>query len=418
VIITVKHRDLALVCKLLATVAPKRSATLPILETVRVESTGECVHLDVLRFVGEAAVRLRATLALSADPGLLAVRFRDLREATKGGSRYGYDDTTLHVDGDQLEVTGQAVKGGRLALADPADWPDPIDPAWQPWATLPGSAVPWLGAVATAAAGAEEDERESPRIALGGVQLRTDPKRGTLTAAATNSYRLHTVTKPAKEVADGLTRLVPAEAVKALAAAASLLEDAHYDAAELPLTLEQTDTAVRMRFGPVTLTTTTINAAFPNWQQLVPTPGTRDGELAIAVTDPRRLVDLLGKLPKAILDANTPLKLTFAGGGATAEANVGQHSGGNGWTMHATATLPMALPDAPTGMVAYNPLFLRDLFAAAAAGWPPHGLTFHVIADGWKPALLTERDGTDGDGFAGLIMQVRLPEQGTADGQA
>jgi hypothetical protein len=171
-----------------------------------------------------------------------------------------------------------------------------------------------------------------------------------------------------------------------------------------------------MRFGPVTLTPTTINADFPDWQRLIATPGTREGELAVTVTDPGRLVGLLDKLPKAIVDAKTPLKLTFAGGGATAEANVGEHSGGNGWTVNAAAPLPMAPPDTATGVAAYNPLFLRDLVAAGAARWRRHRLTFHVIADGCKPALLTEPDGTDADGFTGLIMQVRLPEQGAADG--
>jgi DNA polymerase III beta subunit, central domain len=396
--LTVKHRELALVCKLLATVAPSRAATMPILETVRLKSTGTHVHLDALRFVGDHAVQLRVTLDLPADPGVLAVRLKDLREAIKGGSRY--DDVTLHVLAgiDRLEVTGAGVKGGRLRLADPADWPKPIGGRWRPWVTLPGSAVPWLGAVGAAAA-AEDDTR----VALTGVQLRTNAAHGTLTATTTNSYLLHTVTKTAKEVAAAAERLVPAAAVRALAETAGLLEDARRHHAELTCTIEHADAAVRVAYGPITLTATTISAAFPNWEQLIPEPGTREGEVAVQVTDPGRLVDLLDTLPKQLLDPGVPLRLTFADGGATGEVHA-QVGAGNGWTVKAAASLPLNLPDTAAGTVAYNPLLLRDLLAAGATGWRRRDLTFHVIPDGLKPALLT-----DGDGFRGLLMPVRLP---------
>jgi hypothetical protein len=405
--LTVKHRDLALVCKLLATLAPARAATMPILESVRLDSTGERVHLDVLRLAGEHAVQLRVTLTAQADPGVLAVRLKDLREAIKGGSRY--DDVTLRVRAglERLEVAGRSVRGGQLRLANPADWPKSIGGRWRPWVTLPGSAVPWLGAISVAAA-AEDDER----VALTGVQLRTDAAHGTLTATAVNGYLLHTVTKPAKEVATAAERLVPAVAVKALAEAVGLVDDARRHQPELPLTLERTDRALRWAYGPVTLTTTTMTATFPKWERLVPSPGARQGEVAVQVTDPGRLVDLLDTLPKEVLERGVPLTITFAGGGTTAEVTT-QLGTGNGWTVTAAASLPMHLPDTVAGAITHNPLLLGDLLAAGATGWRHRELTIHVIPDGLKPALLT-----NGDGFTGVLMPVRLRASEAADAHA
>jgi DNA polymerase III subunit beta len=289
-----------------------------------------------------------------------------------------FADAPVEVDADEsrIEITcGRATFHVRGMQAD--DFPTLTGPAEDaPQGVLKADAFArMVGQVARAAA------TDEGRPVLTGVLL--EAAGGSLTAAATDSYRLAVRTLPWEEPVEG-TALVPARSLQEAAKGAS-------DAGG-SVTVAIEDGQVSFLFGDRRLTTKLIEGTFPNYRALLP-----DGYETSVVVDRADLVEALQRVAIVALgQANTPVSLTFGDGSVDLQAS-------NQETGDAAEALPAEIEgDGLT--IAFNPGFL--LAGLEATGTEKIRIE---LRDGLKPAVL--RPATDDgpvDDLTYLLMPVRV----------
>lgn len=218
------------------------------------------------------------------------------------------------------------------------------------------------------------------RPVLTGVRL--EATAGTLTAAATDSYRLAVRTLRWEQGVHG-EALVPARALSEAAKAAG------ETGGEVTVVLEPGQ--VTFLFGGRRLTTRLIEGNFPDYRQLLP-----DEHETRVTVDRALLADALQRVAVVALgQANTPASFRFEEGTIELSA-VNQEVG------DAVESLPAEI-DGEALTIAFNPMFL--LTGLEAAG------TEQVVIelrDGLKPAVVRPSGEGTTDEFVYLLMPVRI----------
>lgn len=290
-----------------------------------------------------------------------------------------FPDQPVQIDAstDRVEITcGRASFRVRAMTAE--DFPTLAEPAPDaPAGTLKADAFARLVSQVARAASGDEG-----RPVLTGVHL--DASAGTLTAAATDSYRLAVRSLAWEDAVEG-SALVPARSLQEAAKAASEV------GGTVSVVVE--DGQVSFLFGGRRLTTKLIEGSFPNFRALLP-----DAHETSVVVERAALVEALQRVAiVAMGQANTPVTLTFEEGQVDLQAT-------NQETGDAAEALPAEV-DGPGLSIAFNPTFLL-------AGLEATGTTRIRIElrDGLKPAVLRpQADGDEAtDDLTYLLMPMRV----------
>lgn len=292
-------------------------------------------------------------------------------------ARFPNAPVELSAEQDRAEITcGRATFHVRCMAAE--DFPQlavPADDA--PRGVLRADAFSRL--VAQVARAASTDEG---RPVLTGVQLTA--QGDTLTAAATDSYRLAVRSLAWEEAVEG-SALVPSRSLQEAAKAASEVGGA--------VTVILEDGQVSFLLGDRRLTTKLIERSFPAYQALLPS----QHETSVVV-DRAGLVEALQRVSiVAMGQANTPVSLTFADGAVELQA-----------TNQEMGDAAEALPAEVSGdglTIAFNPTFL--LAGLEATGTERIRIE---LRDGLKPAVLhpVAADGEITDDLTYLLMPMKV----------
>lgn len=348
-------------------------ATLPALSGVRLEVRGDRLELsstdlDISSVLSVAVHAEREGVALV--PGrLLGDVVRSLPNAA----------VEAEVEGEELHLScGRAEFHLRLMPVE--DFPALPEPSPQaPSAVM--KAEEFARTVAQVARAASADDA---RPVLTGVQL--EATSGSLTAAATDSYRLSVRTVPWDQGAE-TTVLVPRRALEEARRAAEQL------GSEVRLALEPNQ--VTFVFGDRRLTTRLIEGKFPDFRQLIPS-----GHERRLIVDRAELIDVVKRIA-VVGESNTtatPVTLHLT-------ADTVRVTAGSGEIGRAEESLQGTL-EGEDLTIAFNPRYLTD--GLDAAGSERVALEFR---DELKPAVLRPVAGeghTDEADFLYLLMPVRI----------
>ncbi|GGI03105.1 DNA polymerase III subunit beta [Egicoccus halophilus] len=289
-----------------------------------------------------------------------------------------FPDAPVQVTGepDRVEITcGRATFRVRGMQAE--DFPTLAQPAEDaPQGVVKADAFARL--VSQVARAASSDEG---RPVLTGVHLQA--AGDTLTAAATDSYRLAVRSLAWEEAVEG-TALVPARSLQEAAKAASEVGGA--------VTIVMETGQVSFLFGDRRLTTKLIEGTFPNYRALLP-----DAHETSVVVQRATLVEALQRVSiVAMGQANTPVSLTFGDGSVDLQAS-NQEMG------DAAEALPAEI-DGDGLTIAFNPGFL--LAGLEATGTERIRVE---LRDGLKPAVLRPHaDDGQVDDLTYLLMPMRV----------
>lgn len=344
--------------------------SLPALSGVRLEISGDTLvwsshDLEVSSQLSTPVSGERDGVALV--PGkLLSDVVRSLPQAA----------ISAEVDGDRLRLLCGRARFD-LRLMDVDDYPPLPGPAQDaPTAVLKADVFSALVGQVARAAGTDD-----ARPVLTGVKL--EAADGTLTAAATDSYRLAVRSVP-WEAGTETTALVPRRA----------LEEARRSADSLggDVTLIIEDHQVTFGFGEERrLTTRLIDGNYPPYRQLLPT-----GFERTCTIDRAELFEVVRRIA-VVGESNTsstPISLDI--GADTVEV-----SAGSGEVGSAEESLPGTLDGEPL-KIAFNPRYLADGLDAAGGDQ-----VVFELQDEMKPAILRPV-GEDAGDFAYLLMPVRI----------
>jgi DNA polymerase III subunit beta len=282
----------------------------------------------------------------------------------------------LTSEPDRVEITcGRATFHVRGMQAE--DFPTLASPSEDaPQGILRADAFARL--VSQVARAASSDEG---RPVLTGVSL--EAAEGTLTAAATDSYRLAVRSLSWEQAVDG-SALVPARSLQEAAKAAAEVGGG--------VTVVLEPGQVSFLFGDRRLTTKLIEGTFPNYRALLP-----DAHETSVVVERAPLVEALQRVSiVAMGQANTPVSLTFGDGSVDLQAS-NQEMG------DAAEALPAEI-DGEGLTIAFNPAFL--LAGLEATGTERIRIE---LRDGLKPAVLRPHaDDGQVDDLTYLLMPMRV----------
>jgi DNA polymerase III subunit beta len=282
----------------------------------------------------------------------------------------------LTSEPDRVEITcGRATFHVRGMQAE--DFPALASPAEDaPQGIVRADAFARL--VSQVARAASSDEG---RPVLTGVSL--EAAEGSLTAAATDSYRLAVRSLSWEQAVDG-SALVPARSLQEAAKAAAEVGGG--------VTVILEPGQVSFLFGDRRLTTKLIEGTFPNYRALLP-----DAHETSVVVERAALVEALQRVSiVAMGQANTPVSLTFGDGSVDLQAS-NQEMG------DAAEALPAEI-DGEGLTIAFNPAFL--LAGLEATGTERIRIE---LRDGLKPAVLRPHaDDGQVDDLTYLLMPMRV----------
>jgi DNA polymerase III subunit beta len=282
----------------------------------------------------------------------------------------------LTSEPDRVEITcGRATFHVRGMQAE--DFPTLASPAEDaPQGIVRADAFARL--VSQVARAASSDEG---RPVLTGVSL--EAAEGTLTAAATDSYRLAVRSLSWEQAVDG-SALVPARSLQEAAKAAAEVGGG--------VTVILEPGQVSFLFGDRRLTTKLIEGTFPNYRALLP-----DAHETSVIVERAALVEALQRVSiVAMGQANTPVSLTFGDGSVDLQAS-NQEMG------DAAEALPAEI-DGEGLTIAFNPAFL--LAGLEATGTERIRIE---LRDGLKPAVLRPHaDDGQVDDLTYLLMPMRV----------
>jgi DNA polymerase III subunit beta len=289
-----------------------------------------------------------------------------------------FPDAPVQIDDstDRVEIVcGQATFNVRQMQAE--DFPTLAAPGEDaPQGLVKADAFARL--VSQVARAASSDEG---RPVLTGVQL--EAAEGTLTAAATDSYRLAVRSLRWEEAVEG-SALVPARSLQEAAKAATEV------GGSVTIVLEEGQ--VSFLLGDRRLTTKLIEGSFPNVRALLP-----DAFETSVVVERAAMVEALQRVAiVAMGQANTPVTLTFEESSVHLQAT-NQEMG------DAAESLP-AETDGEGLSIAFNPAFL--LAGLEATGTERIRIE---LRDGLKPAVLRPHtDDGQVDDLTYLLMPMRV----------
>lgn len=353
-------------------------ATLPALSGVKLEVEGDRLTLSSTDL--EIASELSIPVSAERD-GVALVPGRLLGDVVRSLPAAGI---AAEVDQDRLHLScGRARFDLRLMPAE--DFPPLPRPAEDATAAVM-KAEEFARTVAQVAKAASTDDA---RPVLTGVSV--EATAGSLTAAATDSYRLAVRTVPWDQ-GTTTTALVPRRALVEAQRAADAL------GSEVRLVLEPSQAT--FVFGDRRLTTRLIEGKFPDFRQLLPSGWERRLEV-----DRAELAEVVKRVAVVGGEGSTtvtPVTLHLS-------ADTVRVTAGSGEVGQAEEALPGTL-EGEDLEIAFNPRYLTDGLEVAASQ------RVHLeFRDELKPAVLRpappDQDGAAGDvqaDFLYLLMPVRL----------
>lgn len=277
-----------------AKVAPVKP-TMPVLSSAHIVADGagvriEATDLDVTMaqdIAGEDAVASGGAVCVDAKR-LAAV----LAKLPEGGLRLRFDGTALHIDA----TCGPHVE---MVAADDHDWPDlPALAADAPTVAMSADGLRALLAPALLASSSDES-----RPNLCGVYLRGSGS--SLRAVATDGHRLHQVEAPRDDAPEFEGIIIPRRAV------ATLLDRA--DGSVVLHLPTGAGSMLAATVGGVTLFLRLIDAAFPDYRQVIP-----KAPAPPACVDADGLCDALGVAGVLASERTHGVRLDFDGEGRLA----------------------------------------------------------------------------------------------------
>lgn len=348
-------------------------ATLPALSGVRLEVLGDRLSLRSTDL--ETSSELSISVQADRD-GVALVPGKLLGDVVRSLPQQG---VSAEVDGDRLHLKcGRAQFDLRLMPAE--DFPALPEPAADaPVAVM--KAEEFSRTVAQVARAASLDDA---RPVLTGVSL--EATADTLTAAATDSYRLAVRTVPWDQGTDQ-TVLVPRRALEEARRSSEQL------GGEVRIVLEPA--RVTFTFGDRRLTTNLIEGTFPDFRQLIPA-----GYERRLTVDRAELTEVVKRVA-VVGDTNTaatPVTLHLT------EDTV-RVTAGSGEVGQAEESLPGTL-EGEDLQIAFNPRYLTD--GLDATGGERVRFEFR---DELKPAVLrpAPREGEETDPVAGDFLYLLMP---------
>ncbi len=356
-------------------------ATLPALAGVRLEVSGDRLVLSStdLEVASELSIPVQADRdGVALVPGrLLGDVVRTLPNAA----------VSADADADRLNLECGRAKFSLRLIPEVGDFPPVATPG-------PDSALAVLKAeefARTVSQVARAASSDDARLQLTGVQL--EATTGTLTAAATDSYRLAVRTVPWDQGTEQ-TVLVPRRSL------AEAQRSAEQLGGEVRLHLEPG--RVIFEFGDRRLTSQLLEGKFPDYRQLLPT-----GYERRLTVDRAELLEVVKRVA-VVGEANTrvvanPVTLHLT-------SDTVRVTAGSGEVGQAEESLPGTLEGEPL-QIAFNPRYLGD--GLDAAGSERVVLEFR---DELKPAVLRPAAADDTDGgeegaradYLYLLMPVRV----------
>ena len=353
-------------------------ATLPALSGVKLEVVEDRLRLSStdLEIASELSIPVQAERDGTAlVPGrLLGDVVRSLPNAA----------VSAEVDGDRLGLRcGRAQFDLRLMPVE--DFPALLAPGDD----VTEAVMKAEDVARTVAQVARAASTDDARPVLTGVSL--DASGGTLTAAATDSYRLAVRTVPWEHGAEA-TVLVPRRALVEAQRAAEAL------GGEVRLVLEGNQ--VTFQLGDRRLTTRLIEGRFPDFRQLIPTG--YDRRLAVDRAELMEVVKRVSVVGDAAATA-TPVTLHLS-------ADTVRVTAGTGEVGQADESLPGSLEGEELA-IAFNPRYLTDGLDATGGE-----RVVLELRDELKPAVLRGAPAADdedeapepGADYLYLLMPVRL----------
>jgi DNA polymerase-3 subunit beta len=350
-----------------ARAAATRGGALPALSGVRLEVTGDTLHLAGSDL--DLTVQAETTVKGIADgvcviPARLATDI--VRALEPGAVTFGLES------GEAVIAAGRSQFSVRVLPAEEfLRLPEPAGDA----VTLDATAL--AAALSQVVRAASKDDA---RPILGGVLMTAEPAG--LRLVATDSYRLAMRDLPGTTVlAEGQHVLVPARALGELGRVLSGAQQV-----TLRLGADQASFEVRPERGSVRVTTRLIEGEFPNYRAIIPS-----GYPNRMVAGKEPLLDAVRRV-KLLAREATPIRMALRPDGLELTAvthDVGQ----------AREDLD-AKYEGNEMVVAFNPEFLIDGVEAT----PGDDVVLETL-DALKPATLRSSEGTD---FLYLLMPVRV----------
>lgn len=283
-------------------------------------------------------VRIETAMAFTCEPVLLpAARLHAiLRTLPKNA------DVTITPKGTSVTIKST---GGQwdFPTEDAAEYP-----TWEPTGAKPIARLPSDQFVRAVRAVAYATDNESSRYALGAVLI--DVTGGNPVFVATDGRRLSAVETETDQAVDDSQTLVPAAAIRTMAALAAGDEGS--------VQLEATGSEVICTVGDHTVTARLIEGKFPRWRDVFPS---RDIEPHVVQS--RELASAVEAA--AICTSEQSLGVTFDFGSVLTLTSKSAEAGEASVTCDVTTA-------AKPGRVKLNPSFVTDFLSALDAEDEPH----------------------------------------------
>ena len=274
-------------------------------------------------------------------------------------------DRMIELSGGQARFEMRALPGDEFP-----NLPEPGE------ATVSLPAGSFVATVNRVARSASSDEA---RPILTGVHVTGE--EGTLTMAATDSYRLAVMATPLSEpLSTPIEANIPARALRELS---RLLGESSVERVDISMLGNQ----VVFRAGEALLSSRLIDGQFPNYRQLL--PESYDHEVRM---NREELLDVVRRI-SLMAQKNAPLRMAFSEGELTVSAktpDVGE----------AREAIPVGF-QGETLEIGFNPEFIREGIESAES----EEITFKLI-NSLRPGLIEPV--ADDDDFRYLAMPIRL----------
>ena len=353
----------------------ERRNTIPVLSNILLRAEGPSLTLRATDLDIEAQSALAAEVAAPGAITVPAHTLADIVRKLPAGAQI-----TLEQDAKATSLTAKAGRSRFVMHTLPeSDFPDITAGELPHRFVMPAKTVVDLIDKVSFAISSEET-----RYYLNGIYLHvipTDGGTGLLRAVATDGHRLSRLELPAPEGSVGMPGvIVPRKAVTEIARMAK--------EAEGDLTIELSQTKIRVTSSETTLTSKLIDGTFPDYQRVIPQGN--DKLVTLAAEDFAKAIDRVATISSergravklSLSDAGLALSVTNPDSGEAREELEAEYAG------------------APIDM-GFNARYLLDVLGVVGDG----DTVLMKLADPGSPALFQR---SEGDALLVVLMPMRV----------
>ncbi|WP_108662548.1 DNA polymerase III subunit beta [Acuticoccus kandeliae] len=340
----------------------ERRNTIPILSNVLIDADGAKLTLKATDLDLEIVETVEAAVDQPGTVTVPAHILHDIVRKIPEGARIALD---TNADGSTLTLSAGRSRFA-LQMLPESDYPDITAGEFSHSFKLPAGDLKWLIDRTQFAISTEET-----RYYLNGIYFHTIVVDGTtmLRAVATDGHRLAQAQLPAPNGAAGMPGIiVPRKTVGELQ---RLLDDPDGE-----LTLELSDTKIRVTFGGLILTSKLIDGTFPDYDRVIPKNNTK-----IMMVDRVDFASAVDRVSTVSSERGRAVKLSLVDGTLTLSV-VNPDSGS------ATDELVVDFDAEPID-IGFNSKYLLDITGQLTA----ENATF-ALADPGSPTLIHDGDAT------------------------